>query len=121
MFILSQTFKIKVYNVKGSIWIESKTGTFIGYGRAILLDRIKTYGSINEAAKSMKMSYKHAWKMLDSMNKQASSPILEKNTGGKGGGGTTLTPEGENLLDQFWNLYKQFEVFNKQATSKLNI
>lgn len=110
-----------MYEVKGSIWIESKSGTFIGYGRAILLERIKEYGSISEAAKSMKMSYKHAWEMLNSMNKQSSRPLLEKNAGGKGGGGTVLTSEGEKVLTNFWKLYKGFEKFNIDASKKLSL
>lgn len=109
-----------MYTVKGSIWIESKNGTFIGYGRAILLERIKELGSISEAAKSMKMSYKHAWEMLDSMNKQSKRPLIETVAGGKGGGGTKLTEEGKNVLKNFWELYKGFENFNSKASSKLN-
>jgi molybdate transport system regulatory protein len=110
-----------MYTVKGSIWIVSKSGTFIGYGRAILLERIKEYGSISEAAKSMKMSYKHAWEMIDSMNKQSKTPLIERIAGGKGGGGTKLTPEGDKVLKKFWELYKGFEKFNASASSKLKL
>ncbi|MCK6650148.1 MAG: LysR family transcriptional regulator [Bacteroidia bacterium] len=109
-----------MYTVKGSIWIEGKNGTFIGYGRAILLERIKEHGSISEAAKSMKMSYKHAWEMVDNMNKQSKKPLIEKVAGGKGGGGTKLTADGLKALKKFWELYKGFENFNSKASSKLN-
>lgn len=74
------------YELMGRIWIEGKDGTFLGYGRVILLERIKEYGSISEAAKSMNMSYRHAWELVDSINRQARKPLIETATGGKGGG-----------------------------------
>ncbi|MBL7890770.1 MAG: LysR family transcriptional regulator [Bacteroidia bacterium] len=110
-----------MYKVKGNIWIENENGTFIGYGRAILLERVKEFGSISEAAKSMKMSYKHAWEKLDSMNRQSKRPLIETVAGGKGGGGTKLTEEGIAVLKKFWLLYNGFENFSKQATSSLDL
>ncbi|MBU1639478.1 MAG: LysR family transcriptional regulator, partial [Proteobacteria bacterium] len=55
---------------RGRVWLEGMDGTFIGYGRAMLLERIKEYGSISKAAKSMDMSYKHAWDLIKSMQNQ---------------------------------------------------
>ncbi len=109
-----------MYKVNGSIWIESDCGTFIGYGRATLLERVDKYGSISEAAKSMKMSYKRAWDIVDGMNKQSKKPIIEAIVGGKGGGGTKLTEEGRLVLKKFWTLYKEFEKFNSKATSNID-
>lgn len=108
-----------MYTVKGSIWIEGTNGTFIGYGRALLLEEIKKHGSITEAAKFMKMSYRHAWQMVDNMNKQSKSPLVEKLAGGKGGGGTKLTSEGEKALSCFWELHNNFTNFNAVATENL--
>lgn len=105
--------------VNGQIWVEGSEGTLIGYGRAILLERVKEYGSISEAAKSMKMSYKQAWEMLDSMNRQSKKPITEAITGGKGGGGTRITEEGHEVLKKFWKLYEVFKQFNADATEEL--
>ena len=70
----------------GRLWIEGKKGTFLGHGRIVLLERIREYGSISRAAKSMEMSYHHAWDLVDSMNRQTTKPLVEKGTGGKGGG-----------------------------------
>jgi len=110
-----------MYAVKGSIWIEGNNGTFIGYGRAILLEGIRKHGSITEAAKSMKMSYRQAWQMVDNMNKQSKSPLVEKLTGGVGGGGTKLTKDGEKALTCFWELHNKFTKFNVVATEKLKL
>ncbi len=65
----------------GRIWIDGPEGTFFGYGRAVLLERIIEYGSITKAAKSMDMAYRHAWDLVDSMNRQAQEPFVEVATG----------------------------------------
>lgn len=99
------------YELMGRIWIEGKDGTFLGYGRVILLERIREYGSISEAAKSMDMSYRHAWELVDSINKQAREPLIETATGGKGGGGARLTASGERAVSAFRDLYTRFKGF----------
>ncbi len=96
------------YNVKGRMWIAKGDETFLGYGRIVLLERIKEYGSITKAAKSMDMSYRHAWELVEAMNRQAGSPLVETTTGGKGGGGAFITPMGEKAITAFWEVYKEF-------------
>ncbi|MFN3921845.1 MAG: winged helix-turn-helix domain-containing protein [Caldimicrobium sp.] len=107
------------YELRGKIWIEGKEGTFIGFGRIILLERIKEYGSISKAAKSMKMSYKHAWDLVESMNRQANTPLVITTKGGKGGGGAYLTPEGEKSIQTFWKIYRNFKKFLEKEVKKL--
>ncbi len=97
--------------LRGRIWIDSNEGTYLGYGRVILLERIREHGSITKAAKSMEMSYRHAWELVDSMNRQSSAPLIEANTGGKGGGGAKLTEAGEQAISLFWKLYADFQDF----------
>ncbi len=97
--------------LRGRIWIDGKEGTFLGYGRAILLERIREHGSITKAAKSMEMSYRHAWQLVDSMNRQCSRPLVESATGGKGGGGARLTEAGEKALMLFWEFYADLQEF----------
>ena len=80
----------KSYRLRGRIWIEGPEGTFLGYGRVVLLERIRDYGSISATVRSMKMSYRHAWMLVESMNNQSAKPVVEKTTGGKGGGGQFL-------------------------------
>ncbi|MDA8077535.1 MAG: LysR family transcriptional regulator [Nitrospiraceae bacterium] len=98
-------------DLKGRIWIDGKEGTFLGYGRVILLERIQEYGSITKAARSMEMSYRHAWELVDSMNRQASRPLVESATGGRGGGGARLTEEGESAIALFRRFYEDFQAF----------
>ena len=103
------------YSVNGRIWIEKDGETFIGYGRVILLERIKKYGSISMAAKSMDMSYRHAWELVDSMNRLSRKRLVETSTGGKGGGGAKLTDEGEQAIELFWSLYNDLGTFLKEG------
>jgi len=80
------TVKRGRYALRGRIWIEGGDGTFLGYGRAELLERIERFGSISQAARSMNMSYRHAWELVDSINRQAKSPLVETSVGGRKGG-----------------------------------
>lgn len=109
------------YALKGRIWVEGKNGTFLGYGRVVLLERIRQYGSISEAAKSMNMSYRHAWELVESMNTQAKKPIVETATGGKGGGGARLTETGELAIAAFWSFYERFKGFLKEEVKRLEV
>ena len=105
----------------GRIWIDGPEGTFLGYGRIVLLERVHQFGSITQAAKSMDMSYRHAWELVDSMNRQASYPLVEASTGGKGGGGARLTREGEKAISLFWKLHADFQSFLTKEGEKLGL
>ncbi|MEW6068175.1 MAG: ModE family transcriptional regulator [Nitrospirota bacterium] len=111
--------KISHPGFRGRIWIDGRKGTFLGYGRIILLERIREYGSITKAAKSMEMSYRHAWELVDSMNSQAARPLVKTLTGGKGGGGTYITKNGEKVIKLFWKFYADFHDFLKHEEKQL--
>jgi molybdate transport system regulatory protein len=69
--------------------------------RIVLLHAIKEQGSISKAAKAVPMSYKSAWEAVDAMNSLSPEPIVCRETGGKDGGGTTITEYGEKLLKNY--------------------
>lgn len=108
------------YRVNGSIWIEGRNGAFIGQGRIALLEGIKEYGSITRAAKAMKMSYRQAWELVNSMNKQSKLPLVETASGGSGGGGTRITEQGEKAIQTFRKLNAQFNEFRDNLSADLN-
>lgn len=114
------SMKKGAYELKGRIWIEGRDGTFLGFGRVALLEKIKEYGSISEAAKSMNMSYRHAWELIDSINRQAKRPLVETSTGGKGGGGAILTEAGELAVTTFWKIYDRFKGFLEKEIAAIN-
>jgi molybdate transport system regulatory protein len=107
------------YHCCGRIWIENNGETFLGFGRVVLLERIREYGSISGAARSMKMSYRHAWNLIDSMNRQAGKEMVTTSKGGRGGGGAQLTEAGEEAISTFRNLQERLTVFLEQETAKL--
>lgn len=109
----------QTYRLGGRIWIEGPEGTFLGYGRVVLLERIREHGSISAAARSMQMSYLRAWKLVDSMNRQGRRPLVEKSAGGRGGGGTRLTDAGEQAIKLFWSAYRDFQEFLTQRSEAL--
>lgn len=66
--------------------------------RLEILRRIAYAGSISEAARGAGVSYKAAWQSLETLSNLAGGPLVEKVVGGKAGGGTKLTPRGEDVL-----------------------
>jgi len=107
------------YSFMGRIWIESKDGAFLGYGRVLLLERISQYGSITEAARSLNMSYRHAWELVESMNSQSVKPLVETATGGKGGGGARLTGHGERAVRLFQQIHGEFQDFLREKSHQI--
>ncbi|SEQ31295.1 TOBE domain-containing protein [Basfia succiniciproducens] len=82
---------------------------FVDPKRIRLLKEIACCGSINQAAKNAKVSYKSAWDHLEAMNAISPKPLLERNIGGKNGGGTQLTNYARRLLQLYDLLEKTQE------------
>ncbi|NRN28279.1 molybdenum-dependent transcriptional regulator [Photorhabdus heterorhabditis] len=76
--------------------------------RILLLKQIKTTGSISQGAKLAGISYKSAWDAINEMNQLADEILVDRVTGGKGGGGANLTDYGERLL-QLYDLLAQIQ------------
>lgn len=64
----------------------------------VMLEAIADNGSINQAAKAVGLSYKATWERIDTLNNLSAFPLVERRTGGSGGGGTALTEEGWKFL-----------------------
>jgi len=78
----------------------------VGPGKISLLEQIERAGSLSKAARENGMSYRRAWLLLDSLNSGFAEPVAVTKTGGYGGGGgTTLTPFGKQLI----RLYRAFD------------
>jgi molybdate transport system regulatory protein len=103
------------YKIKSRIWIESEDKVLLGEGRVHLLKAIQEMGSLSKAAKSLHISYKKAWQLLDSVNKSAKKPVTINSIGGKGGGGAELTEYGKSLVLVFDEINKDcWEFLDKQ-------
>jgi len=77
----------------------------VGPGKIALLEAVEASGSLSQAARELEMSYRRAWLLLDSLNTSFSHPVALLATGGKGGGGASLTPLGRELV----STYRDFE------------
>ena len=95
--------------VKTKIWLEKDGEVIFGEGRCRLLQILEKSGSLNAAAKEMKMSYRAAWGKVKTMEKRSGLKLLQTRAGGKVGGGSILTPEGIALLRGFERLKKRIE------------
>ena len=76
----------------------------IGPGKIALLETIARTGSLSQAARDLKMSYRRAWLLLDSLNTSFRRPVAALSTGGRGGGGARLTAFGEGLVAAYRRL-----------------
>ncbi|WP_428026056.1 winged helix-turn-helix domain-containing protein, partial [Arcobacter sp.] len=74
--------------ISSNLTLELLDKPFLLEKRIDLLFAIKKCGSISKAAKEVPMSYKKAWEAVDAMNNLSPTPIVDRETGGKGGGGT---------------------------------
>ena len=83
------------------IWLEEKGGVAFAEGRKMLLESTERLGSLNAASKELGMSYRAAWGKIKATEKVLGIKLLEVATGGKGGGGATLTPEAKELISKY--------------------
>lgn len=88
----------------------------IGPGKIDLLRTVGETGSIAAAARSLHIPYKRAWLLIDSLNEGFGRPVVETATGGKGGGGASLTPLGQALVASYDALEKRL---NAEAAPEL--
>lgn len=107
------------YRIKSRIWITTDEGTFLGAGRITLLKEIEKHGSISKAAKAMNMSYKKAWRLVNSMNTQGKELLVTPKIGGKNGGGSVLSDEGKKAIELFNALDEQNRMYLDQKIDEI--
>jgi molybdate transport system regulatory protein len=86
----------------------------LGPGKIKILESIRDGGSISEAARGMKMSYRSAWLLVDSMNALFRKPVVITTLGGRGGGSATLTEFGAEVVHH----YRAMERATRRAIAK---
>ena len=90
--------------VQCKIWLEKNGGVAFAEGRRMLLEAVDRLGSLNAAAKELGMSYRAAWGKIKATEKVLGIKLLTVTTGGRGGGGATLTPEARKLISKYKKL-----------------
>ena len=84
-----------------SLRIDLDSEDRIGPGKIALLEHIQKFGSISAAGRAMDMSYKRAWDLVDEINRMCRQVVVDRQTGGKNGGGAALTPFGLSLVARY--------------------
>lgn len=97
--------------LSSKLTLEMLGKPFLLEKRIELLHAIEAHGSISKAAKAVPMSYKSAWEAIDTMNALSPEPIVSRETGGKDGGGTTITAYGQQLLENYALLKEEHSHF----------
>lgn len=84
-----------------SIRIDFGPGLRLGPGKIQLLEQIAALGSISAGGRALGMSYRRAWELIDELNQMFGEPVVLPQTGGKKGGGASLTPLGLKLISRY--------------------
>ncbi len=84
-----------------NLWIECEGQVVLSKWRVRLLEVIEETGSISAAAVRMNVHYRRAWDKLDEMEKSLGVRLVERQTGGAGGGGAHLTEAGRDYVARF--------------------
>lgn len=83
-----------------------------------LLRTVDEAGSLNAAADELGRSFAHALRRIEELE-SAFGPLVERHTGGPGGGGSELTDNARELLSMFDRLQTGFEGVAEVATTVL--
>jgi molybdate transport system regulatory protein len=86
-----------------------ESGLAIGPGKIALLEAIAETGSITAAAKSLRMSYRRAWLLVDETNRCLLRPAVEAAAGGRSGGRAALTTAGADLVRRYRRVERRLE------------
>jgi molybdate transport system regulatory protein len=105
--------------IDGTIWFQKSQNRFLGGDRIALLEKIDELGSINSAAKAAGISYKTAWHFVNMMNNLSEKPLVDRMTGGKGGGGTVLTREGRQMIEKYRIVQEEHRKFLENLEERL--
>lgn len=94
------------YGLSLRLYFEEKA---FGPGMVVLLGEVEKTGSLQRAARSMNMAYSKAWKMLRVAEKEWGFLLTDRETGGRDGGGSTLTPQAKELMEAYLSFRKDAE------------
>src|SRR3954470_16349137 len=102
--------------LRAKLWIDVGGSPVMTDDGADLLEQILATGSLSEAARQLRFSYRRAWMLMDGMNRRWPKPLVKKAIGGERGGGTQLTELGELVLRSYRDAQLHVEHALGQAT-----
>ena len=83
------------------VFFDDQGQKFFGEGPCRLLHAVEETGSLRAAASSMGMAYTKALKLLHNAEAALGFPLTMRISGGRDGGGSTLTPQGKEWLTRY--------------------
>jgi molybdate transport system regulatory protein len=86
-----------------------------GKGIATLLRGVQDLGSLNASAKAIKMAYSKAWRIVKESEAGFGFTLIDR----AGARGSTLTPEGQKLLDTYETLEAETAELLKKRFNEL--
>ncbi len=107
-----------VFNLRSKVWLEKEGIKVFGDGPCDILRRIERTGSLRQAALEINMSYSQAWGLLSTLERRLGFPLLYKQAGGEGGGGSVLTREGRELTNSFTAFRQEMAISQKELFCK---
>jgi len=87
--------------LRGRIWVDRGDQAALTDAGADLLDQVDACGSLSEAARRLRFSYRRAWMLVDAMTHRWPAPLVSTAVGGQRGGGTQLTEYGRRVLRSY--------------------
>lgn len=107
---------------KVKVWIDDDSDNLIfGGGKTQILEYIDETGSIAEAAKKVGMNYKKAWTHIKILQEFLEDELVITQKGGKGQGGTVLTPKAKEIVETFKTLQNDIRIYTQQRYEELFI
>jgi molybdate transport system regulatory protein len=93
-------------DIRSKIWIEVDGEPVFGRGRRFLLEAIDSHGSINRAAQEVDISFRKAWSHINAMEERLGVKLVDRQTGGRNGGGAALKADARKFLKKYEALEK---------------
>lgn len=107
--------------VEAQIAIKRNGIAFLNPTKIKLLNEIVRNGSLSAAAKTLKVSYQHAWTMINEMNQTAPQPLVVKQRGGNNGGGAELSEYGKRIVKEYQIINETVDRMVGQINVEINL
>ena len=88
-------------DIRLTVRVDFGSERALGPGKIRLLEAVGRTGSISQAGRSLDMSYRRAWLLIDDLNQCFREPVVTTQSGGVQGGGAALTPFGQELIETY--------------------
>lgn len=94
------------YKLFYRLWLTNAEGkSILGDGKIRLLKQIEKDASLSAAATSLGMSYRKAWGDIKKAEETLGFELTIKERGGSNGGGSCLSPKGQQLIQAYSDLH----------------